>query len=69
MKHKLYGNFFFKTFVKFLHTIFNNPSPVLPENFKSMKIFTVSVVVSFLILFDSLSRNARFTIELTMCFR
>ena len=27
--------------------------PVLPENFKSMKMFTVYVVLSSLILFDS----------------
>ena len=43
-------------------------SAVLSENFKSVKIFTVSVVLSSVILFDCLSRNARFTIELTMRF-
>ena len=49
-------------------------SPVLPillhllYYFKFMKIFTVSVVLCSLILFDFLLRNPRFTIESKMCF-
>ena len=49
-------------------------SPVLPVllhllyYFKFMKIFTVSVVLCSLILFDFLLRNPRFTIESKMCF-
>ena len=45
---------FFKAFVKFLHIKFLTIlSVALSENFKSLKIFTVSVVHYF----DSLSRN------------